>query len=107
MPDSDEAAAGDERLKAALWYSLGKTVDAISIDSNINAAPTFIGGLTEMVAAKIALASTDMEAFAKHAGRSTVNSKDVILLARHNEALQEILQHEAETVRKRDKSAAR
>lgn len=106
MPDSDDAG-GDERLKAALWYSLGKTVDAIAVDSNINASPTFIGGLMEMVAAKIGQSATDLEAFASHAGRSTINTKDVVLLGRNNEALRDILHAKAESVRKRDKSGVR
>jgi hypothetical protein len=40
MTDSDE-----ERLKAALWHSVGKIVDGVAIDQHINASPAFIGGL--------------------------------------------------------------
>lgn len=96
-------AAAEERLKAALWHSIGKTVDAIALEEDFNANSAFIGALTELVHAKISTAATDMEAFAKHAGRSTINIKDVTLLARHNEALQEVLKDKAEAVRKSDK----
>ncbi|CAK4033561.1 related to apoptosis-inducing TAF9-like domain 1 family [Lecanosticta acicola] len=96
-------AANDERLKAALWYSIGKTVDAVALDQNINSTPIFIGALTELVHTKISTSAADMEAFAKHAGHSVINVKDVSLLARHNEALQEVLKEKAENVRKHDK----
>ncbi|KAH3005529.1 hypothetical protein KXV73_009898, partial [Aspergillus fumigatus] len=35
--------------------------------------------------------SQDLEFFAKHAGRSTINVSDVMLLARRNEGLESIL----------------
>ncbi|KAI9746472.1 MAG: hypothetical protein M1818_000185 [Claussenomyces sp. TS43310] len=42
-----------ERLKAALWFSVGKIVDEESLGMGINATPQFIGALTEMVWAQI------------------------------------------------------
>lgn len=102
MPDlTQHDAATEERLKAALWYSIGKTVDSVAVDSNTNASPQFIGGLTELVHLRITQAATDLEAFAKHAGRSTINTKDVLLLPRSNEALQEVLQQKADAVQKK------
>jgi centromere protein S len=38
-----------QRLKAALWFSIGKIVDEESLHLNTNATPQFIGALTEMV----------------------------------------------------------
>jgi len=38
-----------QRLKAALWYSVGKIVDEESLRLGVNATPQFIGALTEMV----------------------------------------------------------
>lgn len=101
--DSDDAS-NEERLKSALWYSVGKTVDEVTLGEDANAAPHFIGGLMELVAAKIAAVSGDMEAFAKHADRSTINSKDVVLLARNNEGLRSILEDKAAAVRQHDKT---
>jgi hypothetical protein len=38
-----------QRLKASLWFSIGKIVDEESLRLNMNATPQFIGALTEMV----------------------------------------------------------
>ena len=38
-----------QRLKAALWFSIGKMVDQESLQRNRNATPQFIGALTDMV----------------------------------------------------------
>jgi centromere protein S len=48
--------------------------------------------------------SHDLEAFAKHAGRYTINTSDVLLLARKNEGLQDVLKQQAKEVKARDKT---
>ncbi|KAL5359939.1 kinetochore component CENP-S-domain-containing protein [Aspergillus floccosus] len=102
--EPNEEVGLEERLKSALWLSIGKIVDEETIKLGINATPQFIGALTEMVWAQIDLivaraderflletVSQDLESFAKHAGRSTINVSDVMLLARRNEGLESIL----------------
>ncbi|CAP73559.1 uncharacterized protein PODANS_2_9255 [Podospora anserina S mat+] len=42
-----------ERLKTALWFSIGKIVDEESMRRNRNATPQFIGALTDMVWSQI------------------------------------------------------
>jgi hypothetical protein len=42
-----------QRLKSALWLSIGKIVDEETIQLGANATPQFIGALTEMVWAQI------------------------------------------------------
>ncbi|KAJ5674427.1 Histone-fold [Penicillium maclennaniae] len=88
--ETDEAGL-KERLKSALWMSVGQIVDEETMKLGVNATPQFIGALTEMVWAQIETVSQDLETFAKHAGRSTVNVTDVMLLARRNEGLNSIL----------------
>ncbi|KAH8594610.1 kinetochore component CENP-S-domain-containing protein [Bisporella sp. PMI_857] len=80
-----------ERLKAALWFSIGKIVDEESLRLNTNATPQFIGALTEMVWAQIENVSVDLESFCRHAGRTTINTDDVLLIARRNDALHDIM----------------
>lgn len=42
-----------QRLKEALWFSIGQIVDEESLRWNRNATPQFIGALTDMVWAQI------------------------------------------------------
>ncbi|KAK3172302.1 hypothetical protein OEA41_005623 [Lepraria neglecta] len=81
----------DERLKSALWFSIGKIVDEETLKLGVNATPQFIGALTEMVWAQIENVSIDLENFAKHARRSTISTEDVMLLSRRNEGLEVVL----------------
>ncbi|MCJ1290223.1 hypothetical protein MMC34_001759 [Xylographa carneopallida] len=108
-----EDEALQERLKAALWYSIGKIVDEETLKLGVNATPQFIGALTEMVWAQIGMLSSrekgrvrplrlpilplpesvsqDVESFAKHASRGMVVVDDVMLLSRRNEGLEAVL----------------
>ncbi|BDD62381.1 hypothetical protein MPDQ_001395 [Monascus purpureus] len=89
--EQNEETSLSERFKSALWLYIGKIVDEETIKLGVNTTPQFIGALTEMVWAQIETVSHDLEAFARHAGRSTINVSDVMLLARRNEGLESIL----------------
>ncbi|KAL8857483.1 MAG: hypothetical protein Q9178_005977 [Gyalolechia marmorata] len=52
MADAEETTL-EERLKAALWFSVGKIVDEEALKLGINATPQFIGALTELLWAQI------------------------------------------------------
>ena len=81
-------------------------MDEESLRLGVNATPQFIGALTEMVWAQtgntvswrlfccligLENVAQDLESFAKHAGRSTVTTKDVLLITRRNDALHDIM----------------
>jgi centromere protein S len=84
-------------------------VDEESLRLGVNATPQFIGALTEMVWAQTGIeifgplglmdlsdrllenVAQDLESFAKHAGRLTVTTDDVMLITRRNEALHDIM----------------
>lgn len=103
MPDSQAGNdTKEEKLKAALWHAIGQTVDSIAISQDLNATPHFIAGLSELVCSQIENTAQDLEAFAKHSGRSTISSKDAVLLGRRNEGLKELLQKEVDSSRERD-----
>ncbi|OJJ44980.1 hypothetical protein ASPZODRAFT_17890 [Penicilliopsis zonata CBS 506.65] len=89
--DQNEEVGLEERLKSALWLAIGKIVDEETLKLGVNATPQFIGALTELVWTQIENVSQDLESFAKHAGRSTINASDVMLLTRRNEGLESIL----------------
>lgn len=62
----DDAIATEERLKSALWYSIGRIVDEDSLRLNANATPQFIGALMEMTWAQIENVAKDLECFARY-----------------------------------------
>jgi len=82
----------EERLKSALWYSIGQYIDDECLSSDVNATPQFIGALTELVYTQIANTARDLETFSAHAGRRVITTDDVMLLTRRNEKLEEYLQ---------------
>ncbi|UNI19011.1 MHF histone-fold complex component [Purpureocillium takamizusanense] len=89
---ADTTAEDDrERLKSALWFAVGQMVDEESMRRNLNATPQFIGALTELVWTQIENVAVDLESFSRHAGRSTVTTDDVLLLARKNPDLQQLM----------------
>ncbi|CZR60309.1 related to apoptosis-inducing TAF9-like domain 1 family protein, putative [Phialocephala subalpina] len=89
MSQPDEALR--ERLKASLWFAIGKIVEEETLRQNTTATPQFIGALTEMVWTQIENVATDLESFSHHAGRTTVMTDDVLLITRRNDALQGII----------------
>ncbi|KZM21494.1 hypothetical protein ST47_g7385 [Ascochyta rabiei] len=94
-----EAAEREERLKSALWYSIGQFVDDALLADDLNATPQFIGALTELVYTQIANTSRDLETFSRHAGRKAINTDDVMLLTRRNEALEDMLRQELDRLK--------
>lgn len=90
------ASKTPQRLKSALWFSIGKIVDEETINLGANASPHFIGSLTELVWAQIESTAQDLQAFANHAGRNTVGVEDVMMLARRSEDLGRVLRSFAE-----------
>jgi centromere protein S len=108
-----------QRLKSALWYSVGQIIDHDTLTSNTNATPQFIVALMEMAWVQIGMLPTslslfptqylirdaensakDLEAFAKHAGRTQINTDDVLLLARRNDGLESLLRGFLDELRK-------
>ncbi|KAL8806063.1 MAG: hypothetical protein Q9182_001595 [Xanthomendoza sp. 2 TL-2023] len=90
MADVEEAAL-EERMKAALWFSVGKIVDEEALKLGVNATPQFIGALTELLWAQIGNVSQDLRSFARHANRQIIATEDVLLLARRNDDLATVL----------------
>lgn len=94
-----------ERLKASLWFSIGKIVDEETLRLNTTATPQFIGALTEMVWSQIENVAQDLESFSRHAGRTTVTTDDVLLITRRNPALHDIMRDFIEIEQAKNKNA--
>ncbi|KAK9718789.1 hypothetical protein K7432_005263 [Basidiobolus ranarum] len=104
MSDIDsEIFAQEQRLKAAIWFSVNQICKEEESSLGISITPQFIAALTEMVYKEAETVGTDLEHFAKHAKRSVISPDDVKLCARRNDSLYELLGDSAERIG--DKSA--
>ncbi|KXS12335.1 hypothetical protein M427DRAFT_399022 [Gonapodya prolifera JEL478] len=81
----DEDSAVNERLRAALHYMVGKICSNEERILHFSASQQFIAALSELVLTHAAAMATDLEAFAKHAKRSSINQDDVRLTCRRNQ----------------------
>lgn len=110
-----------QKLKSALWLSIGRLVDSTCIPLRTNATPQFIGALTELVYAQVTTVAVDVERFARyaswttsywectdaisrHAGRTIIDMQDVLLLARRNEGLEGMLKAHIEALKIQNKA---
>ncbi|KAJ5643469.1 apoptosis-inducing TAF9-like domain 1 family protein [Penicillium longicatenatum] len=81
-----------ERLKIELYDCVSKIVDEETLKLDAMATPQFTNALLELAWSHLESAVVDVEAFAKHAGRSTVTPADVLMLCRRNDGLNQTLQ---------------
>jgi len=77
----------DQKLKVSLHYTVGKMCEEQAANIQVNFNKQMIGTINEFVWKQLKLITKDLEAFAKHGKRSTVNIEDVKLLVRRNEDL--------------------
>lgn len=61
-----------------------QTIKRVAQELNIPITPQAILALTDITIEKSSLIAKDLEHFAKHGKRQTVNSDDIKLLCRHN-----------------------
>jgi hypothetical protein len=64
-PPSAPESNPQQRLKSALWYSIGQYVDDSLLSDSLNATPQFIGALTELVYTQIGTSSSQITRFAQ------------------------------------------
>ncbi|KAI5646604.1 CENP-S protein domain-containing protein [Phthorimaea operculella] len=79
--------SGPQKIRAALhrdvWAISSETCHFLGLEISKPAMEV----IAELVYKKLSVYGTDLEAFAKHAKRSTINSEDVKLIARRNPSL--------------------
>ncbi|KAI9007311.1 kinetochore component CENP-S-domain-containing protein [Gaertneriomyces semiglobifer] len=85
-----------KRLEAAVHYTVAKICEEEGATDDVKASPHFLHALSLIVMSHAETMATDMEAFAKHAKRSTISVDDVKLCARRNESLSSTLHEFAE-----------
>lgn len=79
------------QLKGSVYLNVAKMVEEQCQELGVTASPSFVASLVELVYNQILLLGEDLELFAEHAGRSTVNSSDVYMVTRKNEILTKAL----------------
>ncbi|KAJ5256822.1 apoptosis-inducing TAF9-like domain 1 family protein [Penicillium angulare] len=80
-----------ERLKTALCDSIVKIVQEETLKLEATATPQFVNALLEVAWSHLETTIADVEAFSRHAGRSTITPADVLMLCRRNEGLNQTL----------------
>lgn len=89
--DDDEKALQIQALQSAIWYTTGHITDAESLELGVTPSSHFIASLSTLVYSQINTLGEDIESFAKHRGGKVVNVDDVLLCARRNEGLYDLM----------------
>lgn len=70
---------------------MARHLDSQTAAMSTNVTSQLVASMTEVVFKQIQDVAKDVEGFARHAGRGTVSTKDVLLLARRNESLEDVM----------------
>ncbi|CAN6633492.1 inner kinetochore subunit Mhf1p [Trichomonascus vanleenenianus] len=83
-----------ERLMSSVWATVAQIVEEESQPDNlgVEATPEFVAALAKLVFNQAITLGEDLEAFAHHAGRKTVNVDDVKMVCRRNEGLKSAIE---------------
>ncbi|XP_023143198.1 centromere protein S isoform X2 [Amphiprion ocellaris] len=93
---SDDTDETHQRLKAAVHYTVGRLCQKIGEDHRREFSRQVIAAIAETTFRQCDVFAKDLEAFARHAKRSTVNAEDVKLVARRSTALSIYIQNKSE-----------
>ncbi|KAL7407051.1 hypothetical protein ABVT39_002094 [Epinephelus coioides] len=85
-----------QRLKAAVHYTVGRLCQEMGQDHRRKFSRQVIAAIAETAYRQCDTFAKDLEAFARHAKRSTVSSEDVKLVARRSTALSIYIQNKSE-----------
>ncbi|XP_034724758.1 centromere protein S [Etheostoma cragini] len=91
--DKDETQL---RLKAAVHYTVGRLCQRMGEVHRREFSRQVIAAIAETAFRQCDIFAKDLEAFARHAKRSTVSSEDVKLVARRSTALSIYIQNKSE-----------
>lgn len=83
----------ESQLKSAVYLLVSKIVEEeiMSLDGNVSATPTFVAALVDLVYNQLINLGEDLELFARHAGRTTIDPSDMYMVTRKNSSLMEAL----------------
>ncbi|KAM3922517.1 centromere protein S [Leptodactylus fuscus] len=88
MAEEDEQRQSHtQRLKAAVHYTVGSLCQEIAEDKQVNFSKQAIAAISEITFRQCETFAKDLEMFARHGKRSTINMDDVKLLSRRSRSL--------------------
>ncbi|XP_028369555.1 centromere protein S-like [Phyllostomus discolor] len=76
-----------QRLKAAVHYTVGCLCSEAAADTQVQLSRQAVAAIAEVTFRQCENFAKDLEMFARHARRSTINTEDVKLLARRSNSL--------------------
>ncbi|XP_062400606.1 centromere protein S isoform X2 [Sardina pilchardus] len=92
----DDTLAQNQRLKAAIHFTSGQICQTIAADCGSEFSRQTIAAIAETTYRQCDIFAKDLEAFARHAKRNTINVDDVKLVSRRSTALSTYVQQKSE-----------
>ncbi|XP_064219321.1 centromere protein S [Aotus nancymaae] len=87
-----------QRLKAAVHYTVGRLCEEVALDKEMQFSKQTIAAISELTFRQCENFAKDLEMFARHARRTTVNTEDVKLLARRSNSLLKYITDKSEEI---------
>ncbi|PRD28357.1 UNVERIFIED_CONTAM: centromere protein S [Trichonephila clavipes] len=87
MEDFEKETDIKEKLKTSLHYAVGKICTEAAEGFKVQFSKEFIATVADLTFRQAGIFAEDLEAFAKHAKRTTVTTDDVKLLVRRSKSL--------------------
>uniref|UniRef100_UPI00358E1CF7 centromere protein S-like isoform X4 n=1 Tax=Myxine glutinosa TaxID=7769 RepID=UPI00358E1CF7 len=84
------------RLRAAMHFTVGKLCEKVANDEHVSFSKQAVAAIAETTFRQCELFTRDVEMFAKHAKRTTVNCDDVKLLSRRSKSLHNFISKRSE-----------
>ncbi|XP_015237560.1 centromere protein S [Cyprinodon tularosa] len=92
-----------QRLKAAVHYTVGRLCQRVAEEHRREFSRQAVAAIAETTFRECDIFAKDLEAFARHAKRTTVSAEDVKLLARRSTALSRHIQNKSEELAQEQK----
>ncbi|XP_069097299.1 centromere protein S-like isoform X1 [Pleurodeles waltl] len=100
--EGEEQHSYTQRLKAAFHYTVGSLCQEMAEEKQVHFSKQTIAALSEVTFRQCETFARDLEMFARHAKRSTINAEDVKLLARRSTALFVFITQKSEALASRN-----
>ncbi|XP_062889431.1 centromere protein S [Mobula hypostoma] len=90
-PGTEQGTAYSQRLRAAVHYTVGCLCEETGENKEVEFSKQTIAAISETTFRQCENFAKDLERFAKHGKRTTINTDDVKLLARRSKALENFI----------------